>query len=118
MKNRLICFFISVFTACVLMAQGDNFEDLQIALDNARKENDLQKLADSYFNLAFYQRKENRNPERSFENFTRSQEYYQILEDSAGFYKCNFFIWGNLIFKNTLRMIIVIQILAHSRDFQ
>lgn len=91
-----LTFLFLIFSSAVF-SQVNTLKQLNQALSEARKENDFEKLATAYFDLALYQKKLNLNPERSFENFSRSQEYYQLINDSIGYYKCKFQISSQLL---------------------
>lgn len=94
-KYFQLTFFVAL--SITVSGQDKNLVKLESELTEARAKNDFQELANAYFNLAVYQNKKNENPERSFENFTRSREYFEITKDSTGANKCLFYISRQLM---------------------
>ena len=82
---KKIFFLLLLFPFCLSgqldLKSDHSYDELEVLLNQAREENDHQILADAYFLLAVYEKDKLSNDELAFEYFTRSLEYYKIVED-------------------------------------
>lgn len=61
-------------------------------LEKARTEKDFNALAATYLEYAIYENDNNRNSSRSFEYLSRSQEYFNVIDDTSGVMTTQYFI--------------------------
>ena len=97
---RLIVTLVSVMLLANLHLVGqksDKLEALTEELEMARRTNDYDDLALSYYNLALYDEEANRNLEESFEHLSRSLEYYELARDTAGTNRAKYHIARQLL---------------------
>ena len=79
----LILFFLPIDTTNVVDLDSVYSESsLNKILQKARKERDHTTLANVYFKLGEFEEKVLVNPERAFEYYTRSVDYYKIIKDT------------------------------------
>ena len=86
-KGFLSILFISLFSLN-LSAQLDleadfSYDQLEDLLAKARTEKDHRLLADVYFKLGEYEKNKFNNPKLAFEYFTRSRDYYKLVDDQS-----------------------------------
>jgi len=95
---KYIISFLLIFSLGTSFSQYTNqYNQLLKELSAARKVNDLEKLAEIYYQLARYEDEKNGNPEKSFDYFSRALEYYKVNEDSTGIYNTRFQIANHLL---------------------
>ncbi len=80
--------YIFLFIPIIGSAQIDldkeyGYEQLEIILNKARESNDHQMLADVYFKLAEFEKEKLNNLNQAFEYYTRSRDYYKIVENES-----------------------------------
>lgn len=87
-----------------LISGSDNFaqapqeyEKIQLELEEARKSKDFSKLAASYFKIALYEEVNRKDYERSFDYLSRALEFYKFVNDTTGIQKTRFHIARHLI---------------------
>ena len=62
----------------------EKYKSLLEALDEAREKNDYPMLAEAYYDLAMYEEAHNSNLELSFQQLSRSLDYFELSKDSVG----------------------------------
>lgn len=87
-RLHIILFLLLVFSFHS-QAQTDQhyYQQLNNSLAEARKTRDQNALADIYFKLAEYEKEKNINNSLSFEYYTRSSEYYKLVEDTLNYHR-------------------------------
>jgi signal transduction histidine kinase len=96
---------ISIIILCLSALSGPAYgqgsdqiyEKLTHALDEARDKNDYPLLAQAYYDLAMYEETINNNLELSFQQLSRSLDYYELSRDSVGISDCKFNIARQLL---------------------
>jgi len=96
-KICILLILLISWSASIASAQAESYEELTKALSKAREVNDYPMLAEAYFDLAIYEEMQNKNLEKSFEQLSRSLDYYELSKDSLGITTCKFNIARQLL---------------------
>ncbi len=94
----LTALYLSGFAVSAFgQASDQTYATLTQALDKARDKNDYPSLAQAYYDLAMYEEAINNNLELSFQQLSRSLDYYELSRDSVGISDCKFNIARQLL---------------------
>lgn len=80
--RRFILFALFSLSANVVFNQT-NIDQLNEELTRAREAKDFTALANSYLAIADYEKEKYNNHEKAFDYYTRSQEYFKLVQDSS-----------------------------------
>ena len=84
-------------TSLVGQSVDQEYKVLLDALTEAREKNEYPLLAQAYYDLAMYEEAHNSNLELSFQQLSRSLDYYELTKDSLGISDCKFNIARQLL---------------------
>ena len=84
------------FSNLLIAEEPADYPQLLELLEDARKNNDHEALADIYYRLACYEEEELGEKPKSFEHFTRSAEYYKLIGDTDNYNKVQWRIANHL----------------------
>ncbi len=78
----ILFFYTPIDTTSIVLDSAYSENSLNKILQKARKERDHYALANVYFKLGEYEENILNNPDRAFEYYTRSVDYYKIIKDT------------------------------------
>jgi len=84
-SHRLILIILLSLSANVIFGQA-NIDQLNEQLTQAREAKDFTALANIYLAIADFEKEKYSNHEKAFDYYTRSQEYFKLVQDSVQFY--------------------------------
>ncbi len=90
---RILLFCLLFWSPLAVQAQMSYVQDeLELNLEQARKDNNHEALAKAYFDLATFEAEIKNNHDKTFTYLIRSKEYYLLGKDVSGIYNCNYSI--------------------------